>query len=416
MIMTGKKEVKSRFDVMKYRDDFPILKTKIRGKDLIYFDNAATTQKPQQVIDTLIKYYSETNSNIHRAAHFLAEKATSEYEDSRKKIADYLGAEKEEEIVFVRGTSEAINLVARTFGDQFMGKGDEIILSEMEHHSNTVPWQMLAERTGAVIKYIPVKGDGSLDMIEYDKLLTKNTKLVSVVYVSNSLGTVNPVREIIEKAHKVGAKVLLDSAQAVAHITIDVKELDVDFLAFSGHKIYAPTGIGVLYGKYDLLEEMPPFMGGGEMIKKVTLKGSTYNGLPYKFEAGTPNIAGAIALGSAIDYVQSIGLENIARYEKELLDYLFEKAQEIDGLEIYCKHEMRAGVLSFKLGNAHPSDVGAFLDAKAIAVRTGHHCTQPLMNCFGIVGMARASICFYNTKEEIDTFVSSLSRINEMLK
>ena len=412
----SKKNIKSEFDVMKYRNDFPILKTKIRKNNLIYFDNAATTQKPQQVIDSIVNYYSNTNSNIHRAAHFLAEKATSEYENSREKIAKYLGATRPEEIVFTRGTSEAINLVARTFGDKFIGKGDEIILSEMEHHSNTVPWQMLAERTGAIIKYIPVLGDGSLDMTEYDKLLTKNTKIVSIVYVSNSLGTINPVREIIKKAHQVGAKVLLDSAQAVAHIPINVKELDVDFLAFSGHKIYAPTGIGVLYGKYDLLDEIPPFMGGGEMIKKVTLEGSTYNGLPYKFEAGTPNIAGAIALGSAIDYVRSIGLENIARYEKELLDYLFAEALEIDGLEIYCKHEMRAGVLSFKLGKAHPSDVGAFLDAKAIAIRTGHHCTQPLMNCFGIAGMARASVCFYNTKDEVDIFISALSRINKMLK
>ncbi len=406
----------NNFDVMRFREDFPILKTKISGKDLIYFDNAATTQKPQQVIDSLVDYYSNTNSNIHRAAHHLAEKATSEYEGAREKIAKYIGATRPEEIVFVRGTSEAINLVARTFGDSFIGKGDEIILSEMEHHSNIIPWQMLASRRGATLKYISVKSDGSLDMEEYERLLNKRTKLVSLTYVSNALGTINPVREIIGKAHSVGAKILLDSAQAVAHIPIDVKELDVDFLAFSGHKMYAPTGIGVLYGKYELLDEMPPFMGGGEMIKNVTLQGSTFNQLPFKFEAGTPNIAGAIGLASAIDYINSIGLENMAAYEMGLLDYLYAKALEINGLELYCKHENRAGVLPFKLGNAHPSDVGAFLDAKGIAIRTGHHCAQPLMEKFCVPGMARASICFYNTKDEVDIFISALSRINEMLK
>lgn len=397
------------------KKDFPILNQKVNGKDLIYFDNAATTQKPLAVIEKISEYYQTTNSNIHRGAHYLANKATEEYEAARAYTAKFIGAAKPSLINFVRGTTEAINLVAYTFGVQNIGKNDEIIISTLEHHSNIVPWQMLCEKTGAKLKIIPINAQGELDIVAYKEMLSPKTKLVSVAYVSNALGTINPVQTIIEEAKKVGAKVFLDAAQAVAHITIDVQALECDFLAFSGHKIYAPTGIGVLYGKEDVLNAIPPFQGGGEMIETVSFEKTTYNKLPYKFEAGTPNICGVIAMAEALKFVQETGIEKIAKHENELLQYATEKMQAIEGLTIYGTAKEKCSVISFLVKNIHPFDLGVLLDKQGIAIRTGHHCTQPLMQHFDIEGTCRISFALYNTKAEIDIFIKALQRAILML-
>jgi cysteine desulfurase / selenocysteine lyase len=391
------------------RDQFPILETKVHGKPLVYLDNAATSQKPLQVIRKMEEYYTSLNSNIHRGAHYLAEKATIEYENAREFIAQYLNA-KPCEINFVRGTTEGINLVAYTFGEQNIGKGDEIIVSYLEHHSNIVPWQMLCERKGAMLKVIPVTESGELDMDAYSALLTDKTKLVSVNYVSNSLGTINPVKEIISKAHAVGAKVLIDGAQAIPHKKVDVVDLDCDFFTFSGHKVYGPTGIGILYGKEAILEAIPPFHGGGEMIKTVSFDGTTYNDLPYKFEAGTPNICGGIVLGEALRFVDSVGIEKIAAHEQMLLEYATEKMQDIEGIRFYGTAKNKASVISFLIDGVHPYDLGVLLDKQGIAIRTGHHCCQPLMNHWNIEGTCRASFALYNTTEEIDIFVKAVEK------
>lgn len=393
---------------------FPILNQKVNGNPLIYFDNAATSQKPKQVIEAIQNYYNQYNSNIHRGAHYLANLATEAYENSRQTIAQYLNASTQE-INFVRGTTEGINLVAQTYGKANVKVGDEIIVSTMEHHSNIVPWQMLCEENGAVLKVIPVFDTGDLDMEAYKKLLSPKTKIVAVTYISNALGTVNPVQEIIEKAHEVGAVVLIDAAQAVQHKKIDVKELNVDFLAFSGHKVFGPTGIGVLYGKKELLEAMPPYMGGGEMIDNVTFEKTTYNKIPYKFEAGTPHIEGGIVLGKALEFVQEIGLDFIAAKEAELLQYGTERLLAIDGFRIVGTAKEKSSVISFLVKNIHPFDIGTLLDKQGIAIRTGHHCCQPLMKRFEIEGTCRASFAFYNTKEEIDVFAQALEKSIAML-
>ncbi len=402
-------------DVEKIRADFPILNQKIYGKELIYLDNAATTQKPQVVIDSIAKYYSELNSNVHRGVHFLSDKATTAYENSRSRIAGFINAKNSHEIIFVRGTTEAINLVANGYGNKFIREGDEIIVSYLEHHSNIVPWQMLCERKGAVLKVIPVNEDGELILDEYKKLLSEKTKIVAVGHTSNSLGTINPVKEITELAHKLDAVVLIDGAQAVQHSKVDVRDLDADFFAFSGHKVYGPTGIGVLYGKEDLLNVMEPYQGGGDMIKNVSFEGTTYNDLPYKFEAGTPDICGAIVLSDAIEYVSQIGLENISEYENELLKYGTEKLKEIDGFRLIGNAKNKTSVISFLLDGIHPYDVGTILDKQGIAVRTGLHCTEPLMKRFGIPGTVRASFAMYNTKSEIDALINGVIKAKKML-
>lgn len=402
-------------NVEKIRSDFPILSQKIHGKDLIYLDNAATTQKPQVVIDSIAKYYSELNSNVHRGVHFLSDKATTAYENSRIRIAGFINAKNSHEIIFVRGTTEAINLVANGYGNKFIREGDEIIVSYLEHHSNIVPWQMLCERKGAVLKVIPVNEDGELILDEYKKLLSEKTRIVAVGHTSNSLGTKNPVKEITELAHKVNAVVLIDGAQAVQHSKVDVREINADFFAFSGHKVYGPTGIGVLYGKEDLLNAMEPYQGGGDMIKNVSFEGTTYNDLPYKFEAGTPDICGAIVLGDAIEYVSQIGLENISEYESELLNYGTEKLREIDGFRLIGNAKNKTSVISFLLEGIHPYDVGTILDKQGIAVRTGLHCTEPLMKRFGIPGTVRASFAMYNTKSEIDILINGVIKAKKML-
>ncbi|MEI7483373.1 MAG: cysteine desulfurase [Ignavibacteriota bacterium] len=402
-------------DVDKIRADFPILKQKIYGKDLIYLDNAATTQKPQVVIDSIAKYYSELNSNVHRGVHFLSDKATTAYENSRSRIATFINAKNSYEIIFVRGTTEAINLVANGYGNEFVKEGDEVIVSYLEHHSNIVPWQMLCQRKNAVLKVIPVNDDGELIIDEYKKLLSDKTKIVAVGHTSNSFGTKNPVKEIIELAHNAGAVVLIDGAQAVQHTKVDVRELDADFFAFSGHKIYGPTGIGVLYGKESLLNAMSPYQGGGDMIKNVSFELTTYNELPYKFEAGTPDICGAIVLSDAIEYVSKVGLDNISEYESELLKYGTDKLKEIDGFKLYGNAKNKASVISFLLEGIHPYDVGTILDKMGIAVRTGLHCTEPLMKRFGIPGTVRASFAMYNTKNEIDALVDGVKKAKKML-
>lgn len=403
------------FDVEKIRRDFPILQSKINGKPLIYFDNAATTQKPKVVIDTLTKYYSEINSNVHRGVHSLSEKATDAYETSRITIRKFLNAKNAKEIIFVRGTTEAINLVANTYGMKYIKENDEIIISTMEHHSNIVPWQILCEKTNAKLKIIPINQKGEIILEEFEKLISEKTKFVSVTYISNSLGTINPVKKIIELAHKNNIPVLLDGAQAVQHIKIDVQELDCDFFAFSGHKIYGPTGIGVLYGKEKYLDEMPPYQGGGDMIKNVSFKKTTYNDLPYKFEAGTPNIAGSIGLASAINYISDLRIEKIANYEHSLLEYGTQQLNKTEGMKIIGTAGEKASVISFLIGNAHPYDVGTILNQLGIAVRTGVHCTEPLMKFYKISGTVRASFAFYNTIEEIDALVQGVKRASQML-
>ncbi len=409
------KIVTKELDVETIRKDFPILQTTVHGKALVYFDNAATSQKPLVIINAIEKYYKETNSNVHRGIHYLSNKATNEFEASRKTIAAHLNAS-HEEIIFTRGTTEAINLVAFSFGEAFVKSGDEIIISHLEHHSNIVPWQMLCERKGAALKVIPITKEGELKMEEFKKLLSDKTKLVAVNHVSNTLGTVNPVEEIIELAHSKNIPVLLDGAQAVPHMKVDVKKLDVDFYSFSGHKLFGPTGIGVLYGKSKWLNQMPPYQGGGEMIKEVTFEKTTYNDAPLRFEAGTPNIEASIVLAKAIDYVNRIGLDVIAKHEHDLLLYTTERLEKIEGLKIIGTAPHKTAVVSFVVEGIHPSDIGILLDKQGIAVRTGHHCTQPLIDFYKIPGTVRASFAFYNTFEEIDIFVKALNKAISMLK
>lgn len=403
-------------DILKIREDFPILKQKVNGNNLVYFDNAATTQKPKVVIDAISDYYITENANIHRGIHTLAEKATKDYEATRKSVQQFLNAKHEEEIIFTRGVTEGINLVANTFGREFIKKGDEILITAMEHHSNIVPWQMLCEQTGAVLRVIPINDNGELIFEEYLKLLTPKVKLVSVVHVSNALGTINPVKEIIKEAHKVGSVVLLDGAQSSSHFDIDVQDLDCDFYVFSAHKLYGPTGIGALYGKKEILEKMPPYMGGGEMIKDVSFEKTTYNELPYKFEAGTPNIADTVALKTAIDYLNGIGKKNIAAHEDMLLAYATDKLVSIDGLKLIGTATNKVSIASFVIEGVHHQDLAIILDQAGVAVRTGHHCTQPLMSRFGILGTTRAPFALYNTTEEIDIFINALHKALKMLR
>ena len=402
------------FDVERIRRDFPILGREVYGKPLVYLDNAATTQKPQCVIDAISEAYCNENANVHRGIHFLSQQATDMMEAAREKVRQFIGAGSTEEIIFTRGTTESINLLASSFAQAFLKEGDEIVISGMEHHSNIVPWQIQAQRYGFKIKVIPVTDFGELDMDAFKALLTAKTKLISITHVSNVLGTVNPVSEIISLAHSHGIPVAIDGAQAVPHIKVNVKELGADFYALSGHKIYGPTGIGVLYGHKDLLEKMPPYQGGGEMIKKVTFEGTTYNELPYRFEAGTPDYVGSIALGTALDYVQEIGMEQIAAYESELCSYALSRLGEIPGMRIIGNAPHRSAVISFLVGNIHPSDMGTLLDRLGIAVRTGHHCAEPLMDRMGIPGTVRASFSFYNTKAEIDALTAGIERVRSM--
>ncbi|MEC4115815.1 aminotransferase class V-fold PLP-dependent enzyme [Myroides phaeus] len=401
-------------DINKIREDFPILKQKVNGKPLVYFDNAATAQKPKVVEDAIVEYYETINANIHRGVHTLSQLATDAYEESRQKIKAHLNAKEDREIIFTAGTTFGINLVANGFG-ALLKEGDEIIISAMEHHSNIVPWQFACERSGATLKVIPMNQNGELLMDEYDKLLSKNTKVVAVNHISNALGTINPIEYIIKKAHEVGAAVLIDGAQATPHIKPDVQALDCDFYVFSGHKVCGPTGTGVLYGKEEWLNQLPPYQGGGEMIKTVTFEKTTYACLPHKFEAGTPNIAGGIVLGYALDYMNEIGFDNIAAYEHELLVYGTEKLLEIEGVKIIGTAKEKASVISFNIDGIHPYDIGVIVDKLGVAVRTGHHCTQPIMDFFGIPGTIRASFSFYNTKEEIDTFIAAVKKAKMML-
>lgn len=402
-------------DVNKIRKDFPILHRKIRGKELVYFDNAATSQKPKQVTDAITNYYETYNANVHRGVHFLSDEATNKYEESRESVRKFINASSVSEIIFVRGTTEAINLVATSYGNSKTGKGDEIIISTLEHHSNIVPWQMLCERTGAKLKVIPINDRGEILFDEFEKLITERTKLVSIIHISNALGTINPIKEIIAKAHSYNIPVLIDGAQSTQHCKIDVQELGCDFFAFSGHKIFGPTGIGVLYGKEKLLEEMPPYHGGGEMIETVTFEKTTYNRLPYKFEAGTPDISGPIGLASAIDYINKTGIDNITKYENELLEYGTTELMKIEDLRIIGTAEKKASVISFLTGNIHPYDIGTILDHQGIAIRTGNHCAEPLMRRLGVPGTVRASFAFYNTKEEIDTLAEAIKKAKKML-
>ena len=401
-------------DIQKIRADFPILSQKVNGKPLVYFDNGATSQKPQVVIDTIAKYYQEINANIHRGVHTLSQLATDAYEASRGKIQQHINAKFAHEVLFTSGTTHGINLVANGFAS-LLKSGDEVLVSAMEHHSNIVPWQMLCEKTGAVLRVIPMDENGELILSEYDKLLSAKTKMVTINHISNALGTVNPIKYMIDKAHEFGAAILIDGAQAVPHLKPDVQELDCDFYVFSGHKICGPTGTGILYGKEAWLNKLPPYQGGGEMIKEVTFEKTTYAELPHKFEAGTPNIAGGIALGTAIDYMNQVGFENIQIQEKELLDYGTNRLLEIEGLKIYGTAKEKASVISFNIEGIHPYDIGTIIDKLGIAVRTGHHCAQPVMEFFKIPGTIRASFAFYNTKEEIDIFVEGVKRAQLML-
>ena len=403
-------------DIKKIREDFPILQTKVYGKPLVYFDNAATTQKPKSVLQTLEQYYTGYNSNVHRGVHLLSQQATEAYEEARKKIAAYINAEHTHEVIFTKGTTNSINLVAYTFGRKFLKAGDEVLISAMEHHSNIVPWQIICEEKNAVLKVVPINERGELKMDAFDAMLTPKVKIIAVTYVSNSLGTINPVREIIQKAHTLNIPVLLDAAQAVQHMPVDVQELDVDFIAFSGHKMYGPTGIGILYGKEKWLNEIPPYEGGGDMIKNVTFAKTTYNDLPFKFEAGTPDISGAIALGAAVDYIQQVGIHAIEQAEEELISYAYQQLSGIPSLRFIGDAKHRAGAISFLVGNIHPFDLGEILDKQGIAVRTGHHCTQPLMDLFNIPGTARASFAFYNTKAEVDELVKGIEKAKKMLE
>src|SRR5687767_1819720 len=402
-------------DVDAIRQQFPALNRLVKGRPLVYFDNAATSQKPQAVIDALVDYYTNMNANVHRGIHTLAEEATAAFEATRDAVRQFINASSREEIIFTRGTTEGINLVAYTWGRRNITAGDEIIISEMEHHSNIVPWQILCEEKGATLKVIPINGNGELIMDEFDKLLNAKTKLVSIVHVSNALGTVNPVELIIKKAHAKGALVFVDGAQSTVHLDIDVQAMDCDFFAFSSHKLYGPTGVGILYGKKHLLEAMPVFLGGGEMIKEVTFEKSIYNDLPYKYEGGTPNIAAVIAFKAALEFVNQTGKDKIRKHEEELLEYATKQLAKLPGLKFIGEAKEKVSVVSFVIENFHPQDIGILLDNRGIAVRTGHHCAQPLMNCFGITGTVRASFAMYNTKEEIDLLVAGLLKAIKML-
>jgi cysteine desulfurase/selenocysteine lyase len=401
-------------DIQKIRDDFPILSKQINGKPLVYFDNGATSQKPQVVVDAISKYYQEINANIHRGVHTLSQLATDAYEESRGKIQNHINAKQTYEVIFTSGTTHAINAVANGFAS-LLKAGDEVLVSALEHHSNIVPWQMLCERTGATLRVIPMNEKGELILLEFDKLLSDKTKIVTVNHISNALGTINPIKYMIDKAHEVGAAVLIDGAQAVPHLKPDVQALDCDFYVFSGHKICGPTGIGILYGKEEWLRKLPPYQGGGEMIATVSFEKTTYADLPHKFEAGTPNIEGGIVLGTAIDYLNEIGFDNIAKYENELLEYATEKLLQIVGLKIYGTAKEKTSVISFNIDGIHPYDVGAIIDKLGIAVRTGHHCAQPIMDFYKIPGTIRASFAFYNTKEEIDLMIEALKKAQMML-
>jgi cysteine desulfurase/selenocysteine lyase len=402
------------FDITKVRADFPILQQKVNGKQLVYLDNAATSQKPTAVIDTIVDYYTKYNANIHRGVHTLSQQATAAYEEARNIVQKHFNAKKSCEIIFTAGTTHSINIVATGFTN-LLQKGDEIIVSALEHHSNIVPWQMLCERTGAVLKVIPMNHDGELLMDTYDKLLSAKTKLVFVNHVSNALGTINPIEEIISKAHNYGAAVLIDGAQACPHIKPNVQDLDVDFYVASAHTLCGPTGVGILYGKEEWLNKLPPYQGGGEMIKEVTFEKTTYADLPFKFEAGTPNIAGVIAFGAALNYLNNLGFDHIASYENELLNYATQKLLQIDGLKIYGTSKYKTAVISFNINNIHPYDIGSIIDKLGIAVRTGHHCAQPIMDYYKIPGTVRASFAFYNTFEEIDLLYNALLKAKMML-
>ncbi|WP_442499202.1 SufS family cysteine desulfurase [Methylobacter sp. sgz302048] len=404
----------THFPVAKIRADFPILDQKIRNKPLVYLDNAATCQKPNAVIDAISHLYRHNYANVHRGVHALSVRSTDQFEAARIKVKDFINAASDKEIIFVKGTTEAINLVAQTFGRANIKAGDEIVISAMEHHSNIVPWQMLCQQTGAVLKVAPINHKGELIYDEFEKLLNDKTKLVSIVHMSNALGTVNPVKRIIAAAHSKGIPVLLDGAQAIPHMPVDVQELDCDFYAFSGHKLYGPSGVGVLYGKQALLEAMPPYQGGGDMIRKVTFEETEYNVLPYKFEAGTPSIADVIGLGAAIDYLNEVGMEAIAAYEAELLAYATEQARQIKGLRIIGEAENKGAILSFVLDRIHPHDIGTMLDSLGIAVRAGHHCAMPVMDFFEVPATARASFAMYNTKEEIDVLMQGIKSLIEV--
>lgn len=400
---------------MNLREQFPILDQNVYGHQLVYFDNAATTQKPQCVIDTLCHYYSSLNSNIHRGAHYLAAQATEAYEATREAVRQYINARHSHEIVFTRGTTESINLIASSFGQRFLHPGDEVIVSAMEHHSNLVPWQMACQQHGAKLRTIPFSDEGVLDLDTFRSLFNEHTRIVAVNHVSNTLGTINPIAEIINIAHAHNVPVLIDGAQSVSHLKVDVQALGCDFYCFSGHKMYAPMGVGVLYGREELLEQLPPYQGGGEMIKEVTLERTTYNELPFKFEAGTPSVGDVLGLHTAIQFMLSIGIDNIYRHEKELTDYATQQLQQIEGIRIFGNAPHKTSVISFLIGDAHPYDVGTLLDKLGIAVRTGHHCTQPIMDRYGIPGTVRASFAIYNTFEEIDTFIAAIQRIAPML-
>ncbi|HXQ25027.1 MAG TPA: cysteine desulfurase [Candidatus Acidoferrales bacterium] len=410
----GLSVARSGYDVERIRAGFPILQKQIRGKPLVYLDNAATSQKPRAVIDALVRYYEESNSNVHRGVHYLSERATEEFEGARRTVQGFLNAASAHEIIFVRGTTEGINLVAHSYGRSHIGAGDEVLITGMEHHSNIVPWQMVCQEKGATLRAAPINDAGELIFEEFEKLLGPKTKLVGVTHISNALGTINPVRKIIELAHSRNVPVLVDGAQAVPHQSVDVQELDCDFYVFSGHKVFGPTGIGVLYGKSALLEAMPPYQGGGDMIRSVTFEKTVYNQLPYKFEAGTPDIAGAIGLGAALDYVTGIGLDKIAAYEHEVLEYATRAVSSVPGVRLIGTAKEKAGVLSFLIGDVHPHDIGTILDQEGIAIRTGHHCSQPVMERFNIPATARASLALYNTKEEIDVLVRGIEKVREV--
>ncbi|MDG1754839.1 MAG: cysteine desulfurase [Rhodothermales bacterium] len=397
------------------RADFPALHQEVNGQPLVYLDNAATAQKPRAVLDAISNYYERDNANVHRGVHTLSQRATDAYEGARERIARFLGASSSREIIFTKGTTDAINLVASSFGGSKLGPGDEVLISEMEHHANIVPWQLLCERIGAVLKVVPVSAEGDLIYEEFRLMLTERTKLVSLVHVSNSLGTINPVRQIIADAHSMGIPVMLDGAQAIPHGKVNVSDLDVDFYCFSSHKLFGPTGFGVLYGKASLLEDMPPYQGGGDMIEEVDFEGTTFNEIPHKFEAGTPHMAGAIATAAAIEYVEEVGYDFVAKQELELLAYATNKLKSIEGIRIIGEAKEKASVISFLVGSSHPYDVGTILDKMGIAVRTGHHCTQPLMKRFGVPGTVRASFAFYNTRAEVDRLAEALVRVSGML-
>lgn len=402
------------YDIQKIREDFPILSRKIYGKPLVYLDNGATTQKPRCVVEAIVDEYYSVNANVHRGVHFLSQQATELHEAAREKVRDFINAKSTNEIVFTRGTTESINLLATSFGEAFINEGDEIIVSEMEHHSNIVPWQMLAERRGASIRVIPIDDKGELLLDEYEKLFTEKTRIVCVTHVSNVLGTINPVKRIVDIAHQHGVPVLVDGAQSAPHIKIDVQDIGCDFFAFSGHKIYGPTGVGVLYGKEDLLDKLPPYQGGGEMIQNVSFEKTTFNELPYKFEAGTPDYVGTNSLAKALDYVSAIGMDNIFAYEHELTRYATEQLSNIEGMRIFGQSDNKDAVISFLVRDIHHLDMGTLLDRLGIAVRTGHHCAQPLMTHYGIEGTVRASFGIYNTKEEIDVLVAGIKRVSGM--